>query len=56
VVQSSVRRSCFANRAREIWNEINSDQLPEFLAAIHTRAASMQQAQLIEWMDSQLNP
>jgi hypothetical protein len=36
----------FANRAREIWNEINSDQLPEFLAAIHTRAASMQQAQL----------
>jgi hypothetical protein len=36
----------FASRAREIWNEVNSDQLPEFLAAIHIRAASMQQAQL----------
>lgn len=36
----------FANRAREIWDEINTDQLPEFLASIHARAASMQQSQL----------
>jgi hypothetical protein len=36
----------FAARVRDVWNEINADQIPALMQAIHTRATSMQQAQL----------
>ncbi len=36
----------FAARARQIWNEMRAEQLPQMLLSLRTRAASLQQAQL----------